>query len=336
MRGKKQISAPQPSGLLTPVAKKRAATVFIEDSEDDDSDTPLNVAIAASRAPKKAKSAGGARAIAMGDLSAHGDQQSRPPTPAPAIPARQPSQQVGEAGGQGTRGQGAPGSADAYPVTRRLLEQPSRNYNEDWQTYTPPPAPPLPSAEDMGLTNVAEDMLMTPRASHAYQLGDSNKYVVLAGYGNGMNIQIREFRRGNHTTLHPDNRRLIKMDAVIAANLLHLSQEVRNVMFDDGPAVGEMRNHIGRLIYLTLNPEYGPALDIRHFFYPKDPHSPELPTRRGIRLSKEEFDVALIALTAMKEHWPAFQQAESCIAEHVTQEAQGAEENCPYCTPPRV
>lgn len=222
-----------------------------------------------------------------------------------------------------------PQPSQSYPVMRSLLE-------DGWQTYQPPPAPKLPELDDVPLHNAANQMMMNPRATHAYRLSDeTNKYVVLVGTGNSANLQIREFFAGNNNTLYPDNRKMAKLDEVMTANLVHLSKKIRDLMHDGGPAVGEEKFQFGRLLEGTLNPEFGPHLDVRHFFFPKDPLSHHLPTRRGVRLSKEEFDMALLAIQAIKPIWPAYDAAVSCIWEHSQEESQEAERLCAYCSPPR-
>lgn len=315
MRGKKSSEASRaaaaPTLLLSPppkAATKRATALALDSSSDEEEELVAIQNERLAKAGKKSKSTSAASASA--GESQQGGMSSRAATPL----------------------LGTPKASESFPVTRRLLEM-----EDDWQMYTPPPAPLLPSLEEANLENVAERMIMNPRALHGYRLSDnSNKYVVLAGYGNGANLQIREFLLGNNTTLYPDNRKMVKLDSIMTANLVYLAtKKIRDVMHDDGPAVGEEKYPFGRLLYGTLNPEFGPHLDIRHFFFPKDPRSEALPTRRGIRLSKDEFDTALLAIQAIKPDWPSFDQAASCIEEHCQEESQGAEELCPYCSPPR-
>ena len=199
--------------------------------------------------------------------------------------------------------------------------------------YEVPDAPeldlPFPPEECAG------DLLMQPRPRVAYKIGEG-KYAVLAGNGNDEEryvVYIREFvNAAGSEALYPSNQRFVKFDAQQASNFIYECPHLRNLMHDGGPRFGTHVAHIGRRIQASLNPEFGPHLDVRQFYVPKDDVD-ERPTKKGIRLSLDEFEALCVSMRAIRAKWPCLQKTFPCQMSHAEEQSQEGQISCSYCTP---
>lgn len=205
-----------------------------------------------------------------------------------------------------------------------------------WE-YVVPSAPALTVDT---LPDCASELLMTPQPRMAYKIGEG-KYLVLAGDGVAEDryvVYIRQFVQvagAGGTARYPSNQHFVKLDAQQAANLLHELPHLRNVMYDGGPRFGVHEAHVGKRLRACLNPEYGPDLDLRQFFLPKDAvnDDDERATKKGIRLSLSEFEALCGGMQSVQAKWPVLQRTEACSSVHAREENQEGLMRCPYCSP---
>jgi len=182
----------------------------------------------------------------------------------------------------------------------------------------------------------ASTLFLQPQARIAYRFGDM-KYAVLAGNGpdeDRYEIHIRQFGAVKGTNiLYGSNQYFVKLDAQQSCNFIYELEHFRNLMHDGGPRFGAHIAHIGKSVQVSLNPEFGPALDVRQFYLPKGDNE-EKATKKGIRMSLDEFEVLCVALQALRTKWPRLQKVKPCQIVHNQEQIIEGVKPCIYCNPP--
>lgn len=195
--------------------------------------------------------------------------------------------------------------------------------------------PAAPKSTAKLTAECSSDLWMQPELKIAYKFGES-KYVVLAGNGGDQDrfvVYIRQFAHVKGTdVLYPSNQFFVRLEPQQAANLIYEIDHCRDLMHDGGPRFGMHVAHLGKRVQMSLNPEYGPDLDIRQFYVPKGGLE-EVATKKGIRMTLEEFENLCVAIKGIRAKWPRLQTTKPCPLIHAQEESQEAAMACSFCNP---
>lgn len=269
---------------ITKFGKAKTVKRTLQSSDDDDEVLILDEASAATK-PKSAKSA------------------AKSTKPKPAVPG--PS---AAAAASTQPGPSSALSAESEPEFQDGQELP------DWE-YS---APLAPAPIERDIPNSKDVLLLAPRPISAYRLGFESKFLTLHARRTDLVAQLIEMTEsGEHMV--PQKDRKISLSAEQMAALEHYLPEFRGEMHDGG-SLGEHKEHLGGMVFMSLNPDFGESLDIRQFFFPKGTTTPQA-TRRAVRLTIQEADDLAMLLAKVKNQWPAYRSIEKpCFLLHETSE----------------
>ena len=197
----------------------------------------------------------------------------------------------------------------------------------------PPPPPALPSDSVLEAAEAELAQSLHGRPTLAVHLGRS-KYVVITTFQGQMKLHVREFGTNKFSEKKFPTSRGVCMDHVQVRALIAHMNDLRSRVH--APNIAEEANwHLGKLVFAAFNPDFGPNLDLRHYFVPD--HEKRLQaTRKGISLNKREVDhLALVLSSRVEAVWPELQQYSTpCWEDHAEHnDEERAKRQCPYCSP---
>ena len=131
-----------------------------------------------------------------------------------------------------------------------------------------PQAPPL--CPNIALARVEQELGSYSGKSliAAYHLGRF-RYLTLSTFGGKIKVHIRQFPRNPTTKVPFPSENGIHLDHVQARSLVFYLPQIRSVMTlqDRAPTLNW---HLGLYTFASINTDYGPTLDLRHFFVSKN------------------------------------------------------------------